>query len=122
MNRLIFVSAAALLLSSCTTVGATLGGAAISALTPADAVGDTVVLEGTRGLILAHNAYQAAATSAAAAIRAGWLEGERLEKVDAANKRALALLNDADATLTDAERAAAIFNAVNDISQVIEGY
>lgn len=88
----------------------------VSIAKPAEAAGDKVVLEGTRGLILAHNAYQGVAQLATAAVKTGRLSSQQLDAIESANTRALALLNGADTTLSTAERVAGVLNAANEIN------
>lgn len=120
--RKLFALAACISLSSCSAVLPAVIGSAGSLINPADAVGDKVVIKGTRALILAHTAYQAAAQAATTAIEAGWLSDEKVDQIDAINKRALAALNAADGTLSSAQRAAAIFNAANEINRTLGEY
>jgi hypothetical protein len=112
MKKILLI-AAAFALPGCAALTAM--DAAVSILKPADAVGDKVILEGTRGLVLAHNAYQAAAATASAAVRSGRLSPAQVDKIEAANAKALEMLNSAEGTLSTTERVAAILNATNDI-------
>ena len=115
----VLIIAAAFALPGCAGMAAL--DTAVSILKPAAPVGDKVVLEGTRGLVLAHNAYQAAAAAAAAAVRSGRLSPSQVDRVEAANAKALGLLNGADATLTTAQRVAGILNATNEIALATGG-
>lgn len=116
----VLIIAAAFALPACAAVPLALD-TAVSILKPAAPVGDKVVLESTRGLVLAHNAYQAAATTAALAVRSGRLSPAQVDAIEKANNDALDLLNGADATLSTAERVAAILNVTNEISLATGG-
>jgi hypothetical protein len=115
MKKLLII-AAALALPGCAAALPVALDTLVSIAKPADAVGDKVVLEGTRGLILAHNAYQGAAMAATAAVKTGRLSSQQLDAIEAANTKALALLNDGNTALSTAERVAGVLNAANEIN------
>jgi hypothetical protein len=87
----------------------------VSLARPAEAVGDKVVLEGTRGLIIAHNGYQAAAALAAAAVRSDKLNPSQVDMIEKADAEVARVMSGAGATLSAAERTAAILNAQNNV-------
>ena len=118
MKKLLLI-AAAFTLPACAAALPTAIDTLVSIAKPADAVGDKVLLEGTRGLILAHNAYQGAAATATAAVKSGRLSAQQLDAIEAADARAVALLNGADGALSTAERVAAILNATNEINTAL---
>jgi hypothetical protein len=114
--RKLFIIAAALTLPACAAAIPAALDTLVSIAKPADAVGDKVVLEGTRGLILAHNAYQGAAAAAKVAVESNRLSPAQVDRIASANRRAYDLLNQADTTLSTAERVAAVLNAVNEMN------
>jgi hypothetical protein len=111
--RKILIVAAALTLPACAALAPIALDTAVSILKPAEGVGDKVVLEGTRALILAHNGYQAAAASAAAFIRSDRATPAQVDAIEAADKQVYYYLDGAGRALPIAERAAGIFNAQN---------
>ena len=113
MRRIIPLIAAALAVASCGPL------AAVTAIAPISSAGDKVVLEGTRALILAHNAYQAAAEAGVLAVKSGKLSPAQLDALSKANDRALALLGDASSGISAADKAAGIFAAVNDMNKAM---
>lgn len=106
--------AACLSLTSCAAALPAIGTLVTSAL-PAKAVGDTVVLEGTRGLILAHNGYQAALALATAAVKSNRLTPAQVDALEKADARVAFYIDGAGSTLSAAERTAEVLNATNDI-------
>lgn len=120
MKKLVLCFAAAISLSGCTTLVGPALDAAVSIAKPASAVGDKVVLEGTRGLILANNAYQGATALIAVPVRAKKFSNDQLDMIEKLNDRALALLQGADKTLSIAERAASIMLIANQLNSIRE--
>lgn len=118
MKKLLIVSAA-LSLAGCAAALPAVG-TLVNVALPARAVGDTVVLEGTRGLILAHNGYQAALRLATAAIRTNQLTPTQVDLIEKADRRVAFVMNGQGmATLSIPERAAMVLNATNDILTVM---
>jgi hypothetical protein len=113
MKKLII--AAALALSGCAAALPIAVDTFVSLAKPAAATGDKVILEGTRGLIIAHNGYQAAAALATAAINSDKLNPSQVDMIEKANQQAFYYLNGAGKALPIAERAAALLNAQNNI-------
>lgn len=120
MKKLILAVAVAFSLSGCAAVLPAALDTVVSITKPAAAVSDKVVLEGTRGLILAHNAYQGAAALTTAAVRTKKFNNAQLDMIANLNDRALALLEGADTTLTVAERAASIMLIANQLNSIRE--
>lgn len=93
--------------------------------------GDKVVLEGTRSLILANNAYQAAANGLAPFVRDKRFTAAQVNQIEQYNNCANALLQGDDATaatacgstvgraLTAAEKAAKVFAIADSFSRMI---
>lgn len=113
--RKFMLFAAALSIGACAALP-TIIETAVSIATPAAAVGDKVVLEGTRGLILAHNAYQGAAAVVAPLIRARVLTSAQVDRVERINNEAESLFNKAHDAKTSAQDAARIMNLANELS------
>lgn len=105
--------AAALSLAGCAAALPTALNTIVSATQPAKAVGDTVVLEGTRGLVIVHNGYQAAARLAAAAVRSDKLTPAQVDAIEKADATVAYYIDGAGRTLSAAERATGILNAHN---------
>lgn len=121
------ILAASLILSACALIGA--GQALATAVqavagTPASEasghtarpVGDTVVLRGTQGLIVAHNAYQTAAAVARVYVQSGFASPAQLNRIEALNNRAIQLLEVGDRGLSVAQRAAEVMNIVAELN------
>jgi hypothetical protein len=93
--------------------------------------GDKVVLEGTRALVLANNAYQAAANGLAPFVAARRFSPDQVNQIERYNNCANALLQGDDATastacgmtvtkaLTAADRAAKVFAIADQFSRMI---
>lgn len=82
--------------------------------TPVQQVVDTVVIDGTRALILAELGYESAANVALELINAGVIKGETAAKVRAANATITGLLVKAKATTDAAARAALVARALDE--------
>jgi hypothetical protein len=106
MKRLIIC--AALALAACTPHPTSPGS------TPVQQVVDKVVIEGTRGLILAELGYESAATVALELIDAGVITGAVAVQVQALNRTITDLLVKAKATADAAQRAALVAQALNE--------
>jgi hypothetical protein len=114
MKKLLIIGAA-LALPGCAAALPIALDSAVSILKPAAPIGDKVVLEGTRGLIIAHNGYQAAARLAAAFIRSDRATPAQVDAIEKADAQVYYYLNGAGRALPIAERTAAIINAQNDV-------
>lgn len=110
-KALLLLAPAALALGACDTVPKN--------LTEAATVSNVVVVPATQGLLVAHNAYQATAAVAEAAVRAGLVKGENLNRLEALNNRALHVLAIGDRGQSVAQRAAEVMNIVNDIRSIV---
>lgn len=106
--------AAAIALAGCTP-------ASVNA-PPPSAIADTVVLEGTRALVLAEYAYEAARTSALGLVRAGLIHGQTATQLRAINASAIGVLRQGKAARDAASRAAAarsLFDLVDQLNTII---
>lgn len=111
----LFLIAAALALPGCAAALPTVIDTVVSLAKPAEAVGDKVVLEGTRGLVVAHNGYQAAAALAAAAVRSDKLNPSQVDMIEKADAEVGYYMDGAGKALPMAQRAAAVINAQNNV-------
>lgn len=115
--RAVALCLAAMSMTACAAL-APLASIAVSASKPAVAVGDKVVLEGTRGLILAHNAVQGALAIITPLIRARVLTANQVNMVEVLTNQAERLFAGADTTLTVAERAASLMLVANQLTSI----
>lgn len=83
---------------------------------PNGTVGEQVVMRGTQGLIVAHNAYQTAAAVATAYVRSGQATPAQLARIRSLNDRAIALLETGGTGLSVAQRAAEVLNIVAELN------
>lgn len=120
MKKVFLALAVACSLSGCTALAGPVLDAAVSIAKPAATVGDKVVLEGTRGLILANNAYQGATALLIPVVKSKKLSSTQLDMIEKLNDRALALLEGADSTLSVAERAASLMLIANQLNSIRE--
>lgn len=119
MKRFAIVAAAlALPLGGCAAIGGMALSSLVNATAPAAAVGNKVVIEGTRSLILAHNAYQGAVAVVTPLVNADAFDANQLTMIQSLSDNAVKLLDGADATLTEAQRAAAVFTIASQLNQV----
>lgn len=100
---------------------ATVVPAVTAAKAGAPTVGDQVIMRGSQGLIVAHNAYQGAAALAEGAIRAKLAAGTpfpvaTLQRIKVLNDRAIFLLDVGGGGLTQAQRAAEVLNIVAELN------
>lgn len=110
-----FALAAVLACASLSTTACTpgaLGGGGIAS------AGDTVMLEGTRGFIVAEQAYIGIASAALDATRRGQITGSRATQLRALNARATALLQAGYAAQTVAAKATAARGLFDIVSQI----
>ena len=122
MKKLFAVAAACLLLNGCAAVPVVSAVSAISDVVASKAVRsthNTVTIEGTRALVLAHNAYQGAAELATLAIKSGRLSDDQVRKIVQLNNRATAILEDTGEALTATKKAAALFALADEINRAL---
>lgn len=121
MNRSALLLLAPVLLSAsaCQTLPTFAPVTVPTTVAEATAVSDKVVLGGSQALIVAHNAYQGAAAAAEAAVKAGLIQGENLDRLAILNTRAVTLLQTADSGQSVALRSAEVFNIVAEIRTLI---
>jgi hypothetical protein len=118
--RIAALACACLAMSACAAAGAAIS--VLGSLSPSvQTSGDKVVIEGTRALVLANNAYQAAANGVAPFVAAKRFTPAQVDQIERYNNCANALLqgDDAAATqacgttagkvITTADRAASVF-------------
>jgi hypothetical protein len=111
----------ALLVQGCAALGAASAIAnLVDVAKPAAAVGDKVVLESTRGLILAHNAVQGSLAIVTPLIRARVLTAGQVDMVETLTNSAERLFAGADATLTVAQRAAGLMLIANQLASIAD--
>lgn len=79
-------------------------------------VGDQVIMRGTQGLIVANNAYQAAAAVATSYVKSGRATPAQLARIKTLNDRAFALLQTGGTGLSMAQRAAEVLNIVAELN------
>jgi hypothetical protein len=118
--RIAVTALVALCLSACAAVVPALNllDTAVSVTKPAAAVGDKVVLEGTRGLILAHNAVQGSLAVLTPLIRARKLTNDQVNMVEVLINQAERLFAGTGAALSVAERTASLLLVANQLSQI----
>ena len=80
---------------------------------------DTVVLSSTKALVIATDAYTAAALAATTAVKAGHFTDDQLRMIDTLNDRALQLIKGGDTALTVAQRAAGLSLIVTQLHSII---
>lgn len=119
MKKLL-ICGAVLSLSSCAAVGPGLSilDKVTSVSQPAAAVSDKVVLEGTRGLVLAHNAVQGAIAVVNPLVRARVLSAAQVDRYEQLINQAERLFSGAGTTLSVAERTAAMLNIANEMNAI----
>lgn len=118
--RLALFAPALLLLVACAALGplASIASVATSVATPAAAAGDKVVLEGTRGLILAHNAVQGAIAVVNPLVRNRVLTSAQVDRYEQIINEVEKLSAEGRTTLTVAQRATAMFNLANELNRM----
>lgn len=116
------VAGATQIISAIQTVAAVAGRPASTeqtaavATVPHGTVGDAVVMRGTQALLVAHNAYQTAASVAQAWVASGQATPAQLNRIEQLNDRALSLLETGGRGLTIAQRAAEVMNIVAELN------
>ena len=117
MKRLLIIAAA----FSITGCGAMLPAALdtlVSVAKPAEAVGDKVVVEGTRGLILAHNAAQAGIALVNPLVRERVLTSAQVDRYEQIINRVEELAVTGRTTLTVAQRTSELFNLADELNKI----
>jgi hypothetical protein len=122
--RLTAIGLAALALTACAALGAaapSLISSIISGVSsPAvKTTSDTVLLEGTRALVLANNAYQGAANGLAPFVAAKRFTPAQVDRIEALSNKAYDLLQKGDTSLTAAQRAAGVFAIADELNRMI---
>lgn len=102
-------------ISAIATVAGRPANAQIEQTATTSTVGDHVVLRGTQGLIVAHNAYQTAAAAATLYVQSGRATPAQLARIRTLNDRALFLLDTGGTGLSLAQRAAEVLNIVAEL-------
>lgn len=114
----LIVAAMALPLPGCAAMLPAALETVVSLATPAKAVGDKVVVEGTRGLILAHNAAQAGIALVNPLVRARVLTAAQVDRyeqiIDKVEEYGVA----GRSTLDAAERTARLFNLADELNRM----
>lgn len=109
---------ACIALSACAAIAPLALSTLTSISTPAAAVGDKVVVEGTRGLILAHNAAQAGIALVNPLVRQRVLTSAQVDRYEAIINEVERLAVTGRTTLTVAERTAGMFNLANELNVI----
>ena len=91
----------------------------VSAAAPVVASGDAVVLDGTKALAVAADAYAGIADSLTIAVKAGQFSTTQLTMIKTLNNTALSLLQGSDKTLTVAQRAAGVMLIVTQLHSIL---
>ena len=116
MKKILLIAAAGLSLCGC---GAALVTSAlqtvVSASRPAEAVGDKVVLEGTRGLVLMHNVFQGGLSVVTPLVDEKKLTPAQVDRFEQIVDEGERLFAGADKTLSNAQRTASILNLSNEL-------
>lgn len=115
MKRILILLSAVSLAGCTTLLPAALEGLT-SVSTPAAAVSDKVVLEGTRGLILAHNAAQAGIALVNPLVRNRVLTAAQVDRYEQIINRVEELSVTGRTTLSTAERTAELLNLANELN------
>lgn len=111
----LFIFAAVLSLSACDPAVGISDSVPVAQGSSISVAGNKVILEGTRGLLLAHNAYQGAAYAVAPLVRTGKLPAETVNRIEVLNEKAIALLRGADSTQSIASRSANLFAIADEL-------
>lgn len=114
MKRNLYLICGALALAACQpgSGGVDLGSASSTIST----AGDKVVVQGARGLILAHNAAQGAIAIVNPLVRARVLKAEQVNQYERLIDQTEQLAAGADKSLSIAERTAKLFNIANELN------
>lgn len=116
--RIYLVGLAALALSGCLGVASAVS--VLGSVAPhVQTAGNKVVMEGTRALIIAHNAYQFVGRTAAAAIRTGKVPPATVDRIEKLNDRAGAILEGGGAAQNAASRAAELLAITDEMQRLI---
>ncbi len=114
----LIVAALAMPLAGCAGLASTVLDGVVSVGQPAAAVGDKVVLEGTRSLILAHNAAQGAIAVVNPLVRNRVLTPAQVDRYEAIVNEVERLAITGRSTLTAADRATRLFNLADELNQM----
>lgn len=115
--KLAVLAFACLMTPACAAIGPAV--AVFGSISPSvHATGDKVILNGTRALILANNAYQGAALSVAPFVAAKRFTPSDVNRIEKLNDRALQLLQEGDAGMTVAQRAAGVFAIADELTRL----
>ncbi len=111
-------AALALTVSGCAAIGPGLAvlDKVVSVAQPAAVVGDKVVVEGTRGLIIAHNAVQGGIAVVNPLVRARLLTSAQVDRYEQLINQAERLAPGARSVLSAADRTAQMFNIANELN------
>ena len=90
----------------------------VSVSKPAEAVGDKVVVEGTRGLVLAHNAAQAGIALVNPLVRNRVLTSAQVDRYEQIINRVEELAVTGRTTLTVSQRATELFNLADELNKI----
>lgn len=118
MKRFCLSIAAALSLGACAAAIPAALDTLVSISKPAATAGDKVVLEGTRGLILAHNAFQGANALVVPLVRSGRLSAAQVDRYEAALNRVEQIAPQAHSTLSAADRATELLNIADEFNRM----
>lgn len=118
MKKLVLCCAVAVSLSGCATLAGPVLDTLVSVSKPAAATGDKVVVEGTRGLILAHNAAQAGIALVNPLVRNRVLTSAQVDRYEQIINEVEKLAVTGRTTLTVAQRTAALFNLADELNKL----
>lgn len=118
MKRIVLSIAAALSLGACAAAIPAALDTLVSIARPAASTGDKVVLEGTRGLILAHNAFQGANALVIPLVRSGRLSSAQVDRYEQALNRVEQIAPQARSGLSAADRATEMFNFADELNRM----
>jgi len=107
-------------LGACAGLGAPFGGAGSGSATggPVAAVGDAVVIEGGRALIIANLVYQSVGTAAAIGIERGIITGDTKVKVKAASARIVDALDKGERAVLAGDKAVSAAQALDGLDDL----
>jgi hypothetical protein len=111
MKRVYLIASLSLALAACQTTQPI-------STAPIQVVSDQVVLQGTRGLILAHNAYQGAAAIVAPLVRSKQLSPATVDRIEVLNEKARVLFTGADKAQSLADRTAGLLEIANELLKI----
>ena len=112
--RKLLAGLAALALCGCSTLAAV-----IPAGETAVATSNTVLVDATKALAVAADAYSAVADSITVHVKAGGFNATQLQMISTLNDRALSLIKGTDTSLTVAQRAASLMTIVTQLHSIL---